>query len=161
MPEPVDPLDELDDELDDDTEDTDTEDDDEPGRSKKSPVRPSDYDRAVATELRRLLKEHRHSYRSFAAAVEAADPDENWTKSRLQRLAKATRRFSLTELADILGTLEEDRTRFLAKVGYIQLSDDLRSRIEHDVWLDPGERRAALAIIENAYERAGRDTSSN
>lgn len=155
MPEPADPLDdELDTELDDDTED-------DAGRAKKSPVHPSDWDRAIATELRRLMQRNRYSYRSLADAIESADPDEFWTKSRLQRLAKATRRFSFTELADILATLGEPRERFLAKVGYTQTPDDLRSRVDHDVWLEEGDRRGILAIIDQAYQRAGRDAPVN
>ena len=164
MTEPPRPVDNLDDDLDDDEpvdELDDDLDDDEPGRAKKSPVRPSDHDRAMAAELRRLLETNRYSYRSFANAIKAADPDEYWTKSRIQRLANASRRFSLTELADMLATLGEDRTRFLAKVGYIQLSDDLRSRVETDVWLSPDDRRAVLAVINDAYQRAGRDDRSS
>ena len=157
MPEPADPLDDTPD-ADDTLDDADLDDDD---RRRKSPVRPSDWDRAIADQLRHLSERERYSYRTLAEAIRPADDDETWTKSRLQRLLTATRRFTLTELADILHTLDEDRTRFLARVGYITLSDDLRERVAHDVWLDPGERRGVLAIIDNANRRAGRDAPAN
>jgi hypothetical protein len=154
MPDPVDPLDDdLDDEPDDDFDDEDTP------RGKKSPVRPSDYDRAIATELRRILESNvpRWSYRAFADAIRAADPDETWTKSRIQRLANATRRFSLTELADILATLGEPRERFLARVGYIKLPNDLESWVRVDVacGLNEGDRDSIQAIIDRAKKRGG------
>ena len=150
MADPVDPLDdlELDDDLDDEADDNGT------GR-RNSPVRPGPHDRAIADELRQLLERERYSYRSFADAVTPADPDEIWSKSRIQRLVNATRRFSLTELADMLATLGEPRERFLTKVGYISLGDDLPSVVARDVWLNPGERQAILAIVADAYRRAG------
>jgi hypothetical protein len=155
MPDPVDPLDDELDELDDDVEPED--DDDTAPRGKKSPVRPSDYDRAMGAELRQLLETHRYSYRSFADAIRAADEDETWTKSRIQRLANATRRFSLTELADILATLGEPRERFLARVGYIKLPNDLESWVRVDVacGLNEGDRDSIQAIIDRAKNRAG------
>jgi hypothetical protein len=156
MPDPVDPLDDELDELDDDVEPEDDDDDTAP-RGKKSPVRPSDYDRAMGAELRQLLETHRYSYRSFADAIRAADEDETWTKSRIQRLANATRRFSLTELADILATLGEPRERFLARVGYIKLPNDLESWVRVDVacGLNEGDRDSIQAIIDRAKKRGG------
>lgn len=133
--------------VDDATADLDDEFTDRTG--KKSPREAGPLDRRIAETIIRLRNQRDLTQEELANLVVPADPRETWSKVRVQRLEKAYRRATVTELDELIAALGTTPAQFYAEAGVIQLPNDTLSHLRVDLSLLDGYRQSLITMYES------------
>ncbi len=115
--------------------------DNPPASVKRARTRPGPIDWAIAAATKRICDERGWYAQNLANAVTPTEPDDVWDRTRAIRFLAPLRRFTVTEVAELIAGLRISPLVFYEEAGIVEVPDNTESYIENDVHLESGDRK--------------------